>query len=139
MYKVLHVDDNEGDLILAREAFKQTDLTIELESALNGVEAIEKLTKAEILPDLVLLDINMPVMNGKEFLSKIRTEEKLKNIPVVMLTTSDAPKDISDCYDLNANAYVTKKQDFSSFLDSINKIASFWLDINIYPNKNYIN
>lgn len=133
MYRVLHVEDNEGDIILTKEAFKNTSVKVDIETAVNGIEALEKLTSAESLPHLVLLDINMPQMNGKEFLKELRSKELYNKVPVVMLTTSNADIDIIDCYNLKANAYVTKDQDFSGFLDSIQKIAAFWLGLNTLP------
>jgi len=133
MKNILHIEDNIGDIVLTKEAFKHTPYEVKIESASNGLEGLKKIENNESLPDLVLLDINMPIMDGKEFLNKFKTNEAYKNVPVVVLTTSNKPTDILECYNLSANAYVTKDHSFSAFLESIKKLAAFWLDVNKLP------
>jgi len=131
MYKVLHIDDNQSDIILTKLAVKKMPFNIEVESALNGYEGLVKLKSNKALPNLVLIDLNMPKMGGKEFLKKCKAIKRFKDIPVVILTSSDYKKDIDDCYDLKVSAYVIKEHDLNSFFDSIKKIVTNWICPNI--------
>lgn len=127
--EILLVEDSEGDVRLTREALKDAKVRNELHVACDGVEAMEYLGSASLLPDLILLDLNLPRMDGREVLTAIRSTERLKRIPVVVLTTSAAEEDILQSYELQANCYVTKPVDLGQFLRVIQTIDDFWLQI----------
>ena len=127
--QILLVEDNEGDILLTMEAFKEMKVKNTVAVVKDGVEAIEFLKKrsqSNDLPDLILLDINMPKLNGIEVLDFIKKDEKFRRIPVVMLTTSSSQADILACYDKLANCYITKPLDFGKFMDVVEAIESFW-------------
>jgi CheY-like chemotaxis protein len=137
---ILLVEDNEGDILLTLDAFEETKIKTEISVARNGKEAIDFLFKeGDFLdvkkPDLILLDINLPIYNGHEVLKKIKNDENLKKIPVIMLTTSGYANDINQAYDNNCNSYVKKPLDMHEFLEAILKIENFWLEICTLPNK----
>lgn len=137
---ILLVEDNEGDILLTIEAFEESKINTEISVARNGKEAIDFLfKKGDFLdvkkPDLILLDINLPIYNGHEVLQKIKNNEKLKKIPVIMLTTSAFVNDINQAYDNNCNSYVKKPLDMQEFLEAILKIENFWLELCSLPNK----
>ncbi|RAI91565.1 response regulator [Algoriphagus yeomjeoni] len=137
---ILLVEDNEGDIILTLEAFEESKLKTEISIARNGQEALDFLyrknefTKAK-RPDLILLDINIPIFNGHEVLSQIKDDEELKSIPVIMLTTSSNQKDIDEAYKQYCNSYVKKPLDMNEFLKAIIKIEEFWLQLTTLSNK----
>jgi two-component system, chemotaxis family, response regulator Rcp1 len=132
--RILLVEDNEGDIVLTLEAFQHTIIRNTISVVRDGEEALEYLTRqgkhtgAE-LPDIILLDINLPKMDGKEVLNYIKNDEELKRIPVVMLTTSSSERDILDAYTGHANCYITKPVDFSKFIEVVRSIENFWLSI----------
>ncbi len=135
---ILLIEDNPGDVRLTQEAFKEGNIEIKLDVVMDGVEAIKYLKK-EIpydqadTPDLVLLDLNLPKKDGREVLHEIKTDNNLKRIPVVVLTTSNAQQDILKSYNLHVNCYVNKPVDFDKFFDIIQKIEDFWLSTAILP------
>ncbi|NOT52257.1 MAG: response regulator [Chitinophagaceae bacterium] len=136
--EILLVEDNEGDILLTLEAFKELKIKNNVTVVKDGAEAIDFLKKqgdyAEgCSPNLILLDINMPRLNGIEVLDFIKQDEKLKKIPVIMLTTSSSEKDISECYEKSANCFITKPLDFGSFLNVVQGIESFWFAIAQLP------
>src|SRR6266536_5042037 len=111
--QILLVEDNEGDILLTLEAFKEMKVKNTVTVVKDGEEAIELLKKQSqagngAMPHMILLDINMPKLNGIEVLDFIKKDEKLRKIPVVMLTTSSSDADITACYDKSANCYITK-------------------------------
>lgn len=132
--EILLVEDNEGDVILTLEALKEAKVDNLVQVVRNGEEAISFLKKqppyhdAET-PDIILLDINLPKMDGKEVLTAIKNDHHLKTIPVVILTTSEADKDISYAYHHHANCYITKPVDFNKFMEVIQSIKNFWISI----------
>lgn len=132
--KILFVEDNEGDIVLTLEALEAAKINNHITVLRNGEEALQFLLKegkfknAET-PDLVLLDINLPRIDGKEVLSKIKSNKDLMTIPVVILTTSDSEKDILESYNNHANCYITKPVDFKKFMDVIHTIKDFWITI----------
>lgn len=135
---VLLVEDNEGDVLLTMEAFEECKMITEISVAKNGQEALDFLFKRNAFadvkkPDLVLLDINIPIFNGHEVLSQIKTDADLKKIPVIMLTTSSSQKDISEAYEHHCNSYVKKPLEMSEFLGAILKIEEFWLQLTTLP------
>ncbi len=131
---ILLVDDNEGDILLTREALDDARIVNKVSVAYDGMEAISFLRKDPPFrnmetPDLILLDINLPKMDGTEVLSIIKTDPDLKRIPVIMLTTSSAEKDILASYDNHANCYITKPVDLERFMDVVRTIEDFWISI----------
>ena len=131
---ILLVEDNEGDILLTQEAFEACKVRTEISIAKNGQEALDFLFKQGDYvnakkPDLVLLDINLPIYNGHEVLKKIKADPLLKKIPVIMLTTSSNQKDLDEAYENHCNCYVKKPLEMSEFLGAILKIEEFWLQL----------
>lgn len=133
LIEVLLVEDNPGDARLAKEAFEDGALTApnNLYLVKDGVEAMEFLRhEGEYAgmptPNIILLDLNLPRKDGREVLAEIKGDPKLKRIPVLVMTTSDAEKDILESYDLQANAYLKKPIDFDEFMDLAGSTRSFW-------------
>ncbi len=128
--QILLVEDNPGDARLAVEALTEGKITNNISVVQDGVEAISFLRdENNPRPDLIFLDLNLPKMNGKEVLAVIKNDPKLKRIPVIILTTSDADQDISATYDLQANCYITKPVGFDQFIEVIQSVENFWLSI----------
>lgn len=129
--QVLLVEDNEGDIVLTSEAFEECNFKTEIKVARNGKEAItflfDEYDNSE-LPCLILLDINLPLLNGHEVLKKIKENEKTKHIPVAILTTSSAVSDINLAYNNHANCFITKPADINDFFETINSLGNFWLN-----------
>jgi len=123
------VEDNEGDIILTREALKEGKIKNEISVARDGEEALAFLKEASLLPDLVLLDINLPRMNGLELLTIIKQDDDLKKIPVIMLTTSVSEKDIFESYTNYANCFISKPVNLPQFMDVVKTIEDFWISI----------
>lgn len=137
-FNILLIEDNPGDVRLTQEAFKEGKKKVNLEVVMDGVEAIKFLKKEgkyshKAIPDLVLLDLNLPKWDGREVLMEIKTDPELKRIPVVVLTTSNAEQDVLQSYDLHANCFINKPVDFDNFFDIVQKIEDFWLTITILP------
>ena len=132
--KIFLIEDNEGDILLTKEALVERKITNEIDVAKDGEQALNLLLGAVngsgyTLPDLIILDINLPKLNGHEILQKVKTTEGLKKIPVIMLTTSSSEKDISMSYQHHANCFVTKPVEVDKFLEAIGQIQDFWLNI----------
>jgi CheY-like chemotaxis protein len=133
---ILLVEDDPGDVVLVREAFEHNKVRNELRVASDGVYALEALRDESVpLPDLILLDLNLPRMDGRELLSEIRADPRLTRIPVVVLTTSDAESDIVRSYELHANAYVTKPVDLQRFLGVVREIEDFFVAVVKLPGR----
>ncbi|TND08362.1 MAG: response regulator receiver protein [Bacteroidetes bacterium] len=136
---ILLVEDNEGDIVLTLEALKEGKIRNKVTIARDGAEAIDLLLSRkngqqdEPMPDLILLDINLPKMDGKEVLSIIKKTPDLKNIPVVMLTTSSSEKDILESYSNHANCYITKPVGLEKFMQVLRAIEHFWIHIVSLP------
>jgi chemotaxis family two-component system response regulator Rcp1 len=138
--EILLVEDNAGDVRLTREALRENKLHNNLNVVGDGVEAMAFLRREGIYaqsprPDLILLDLNLPKKDGRQVLSEIKTDEELKRVPVVILTTSKAEKDILRAYDLHANCYITKPVDLEQFLAVVRAIEEFWLAIVKLPSE----
>jgi len=132
--KILMVEDNPGDARLAEEALKDSKINNSLYHVEDGVEAMQFLRRqAEYSdapqPDLVLLDLNLPRKDGREVLAEIKEDPKLKLVPVVVMTTSEAERDLVKSYDLHANAYVVKPIDLERFIEVVQSIEVFWFTI----------
>lgn len=129
---ILLVEDNEGDIILTTEAFKEMELENQISVVRDGEEALRFLKKQgehanALTPQLVLMDINLPGIGGKELLDIIKKDEELMEIPVVMLTCSAADEDISECYDKHVNWYITKPIDFDKYTKVMHEIEAFYV------------
>lgn len=138
---ILLIEDNEGDIVLTIEALKEARLSNTIDVVRDGEQAMLYLKKegpyaAVITPDLILLDINLPKIDGKEVLANIKKDDALKIIPVVMLTTSDSEKDIFESYNNHANCYITKPVGFQSFIEVIHTLKDFWISIVQLPKTN---
>jgi CheY-like chemotaxis protein len=132
--EVLLVEDDPGDTLMIREAFEENKLRNRLTSVPDGVEALAYLRgegqyAAAPRPDLILLDLNLPRKDGREVLAEIKDDERLRAIPVVVLTTSEAEEDIVRSYKLHANAYVTKPVDFDRFIAVVRQIDEFFVEV----------
>jgi two-component system, chemotaxis family, response regulator Rcp1 len=129
---VLLVDDSPGDVRLTQEAFRDADPTIDLRVAVDGVEALAFLRREGVhsdvpRPDFILLDLNLPRMDGREVLAHVKEDSDLKTIPTVILTTSDAEADILTSYQLQANCYLSKPVQLEEFEGLVKCINDFWL------------
>ncbi len=138
--EILLVEDNQGDIRLTREALKDSKLLIHLNVVTDGVEAMNFLHKEgkykdKPQPDLILLDLNLPKKNGRQVLAEVKADNKLKYIPVVVLTTSRNEEDVLASYGMHANCYVNKPLDLDQFLTIVAKIEEFWLTIVKLPKK----
>ena len=132
--EVLLVEDDPGDVLMTRDAFEEHKLRITLHVVSNGVDAMHFLRKVapyaqSPTPDLILLDLNLPRMDGREVLAEIKLDEALRRIPVVVLTTSDAEEDVLRSYNLHANAYVAKPVDFEQFVHVVRQVDEFFLTV----------
>jgi CheY-like chemotaxis protein len=138
---VLLVEDDPGDVLMTREAFADYKIRNTLHVVTNGVEAMTFLRKegeyAEApTPDLILLDLNLPKMDGREVLAAVKDDPALRSIPVVVLTTSEAEEDVVRSYSLHANAYVTKPVDFERFVSVVQQIDDFFVSVVRLPKIN---
>jgi two-component system, chemotaxis family, response regulator Rcp1 len=132
--EILLVEDNPGDVMLTEEALLDSKVLNRLSVAEDGVEAMAMLRREAPYadhprPDLVLLDLNLPRMDGREVLAAIKTDPDLRRIPVVILTTSEAEGDVMKAYDLHANCYIVKPVDLDQFIHVVRTIEGFWLSI----------
>ncbi|GLZ40286.1 response regulator [Actinokineospora sp. NBRC 105648] len=130
-FNVLLVEDDEGDVIMIREAIESRSTNTELHVVNDGIEAVAFLRRTDGYgdaprPRLILLDLNMPRMDGREVLAEIKADPELITIPVVVLTTSAADEDVLSSYSLHANAYVTKRADLDEFLAAVGKVDEFF-------------
>jgi two-component system, chemotaxis family, response regulator Rcp1 len=133
--QILLVEDNDGDILLTQEALKEGKIKNNITVARDGQEALDILNEATELPDLILLDINLPRVDGFEVLTAIKTDERLKAIPVIMLSTSGAENDILTSYNNYANCFITKPVDFLRFMDVVRSIENFWVSLVKLPKK----
>jgi len=140
---ILLAEDNPDDVLLTERAFKKSNILNELIIVRDGVEALNYLfaegkykeRDSSIMPELILLDLKMPKLDGLQVLKRIREDERTKQLPVVILTTSKEEKDIVNSYCLGANSYITKPVDFDQFIEAVNQLGLYWLVLNQAPNK----
>jgi chemotaxis family two-component system response regulator Rcp1 len=130
--RVLLIEDSSGDVRLTKEAFREANLAVEIDVASDGIEAMAFLNDAQsnhetALPDIILLDLNLPRMDGREVLAQIKEDPELRLIPTIILTTSAAERDIRKAYDLRANCYLTKPVQLEDFEELVRSINDFWL------------
>jgi chemotaxis family two-component system response regulator Rcp1 len=136
--EILLVEDNPGDARLTRELLKEGKIHNHCFHAKDGVEAMDYLHREGAYasaprPDLILLDLNLPRKDGREVLSDLKADPELRNIPVVVLTTSEAEQDILRTYELHANCYITKPVDLDKFITIVRAIEEFWLTVVTLP------
>jgi chemotaxis family two-component system response regulator Rcp1 len=127
---ILLVEDSPSDVRLIREALKQTPLEVQITLARDGVEAMEYLRQSENglvnRPDIILLDLNLPRKNGREVLAEVKAAPRLKQIPVLIMTSSKADEDVKQAYNLNANCYIAKPANLQEYVDVVRSIENFW-------------
>ena len=136
--EILLVEDNPGDVRLTKEALREGKVYNNLHWAKDGVEALEFLRREgkhadAPRPDIILLDLNLPKKDGREVLSSIKNDDRFKQIPVVILTTSEAEEDVLRSYELHANCYITKPVDLEKFIVVVQSIDRFWLTVVTLP------
>jgi len=135
---ILLVEDNEGDILLTTEALEECKIINTITIKRDGRAAIdyfEAIEDSESIPDIVLLDINLPKVRGQEVLIYLKNHDRFKQVPVIMLTTSSAEKDIFTSYKNHVNCYITKPVDIADFVKAISKIEDFWINIVTIPKK----
>ena len=133
---VLLVEDDPDDVIMIREAFEQSLTPIQLYVVSNGEQAIKFVRRTDtdaLRPSLILLDLNLPIRNGLDVLAELKSDTEFLSIPIVVLTTSQAPNDIQQCYSLHANAYIIKPPDFDGYADVIKQVATCFLGLISLP------
>ncbi len=131
---ILLIEDNPGDADLVAETLEQSRLRLDIAVAVDGAQALARLLReppfeAAPRPDLILLDLNLPKLGGREVLARIKVEPELREIPVVVLTSSDAEHDIVKSYQLGANCYVTKPVGLAAFQSIVQAIEGFWFTV----------
>ena len=140
-FDILLVEDEPADAHLVRSALKESRVLCNLHHVFDGVEALAFLRRQGDAygnapkPDLVLLDLNMPRMNGREFLAAVKEDAELKGIPVVVLTTSDVERDVVASYHLGAAGYITKPVDMEQFIDAVRQLGNYWFVLTRLPEK----
>ncbi|MEZ6123832.1 MAG: response regulator [Planctomycetaceae bacterium] len=135
---VLLVEDNEDDVIITRKGFTQAKLVIELHHVENGRQCMEFLRRegshaSAPRPDLILLDLNMPVMTGREVMAELARDDVLCSIPVVVLTTTESEREILEMYRLRCSSYITKPVDFEQFLRVVRELGNYWFTVVVLP------
>ncbi|MDE3016425.1 MAG: response regulator [Pseudomonadota bacterium] len=138
--EILLVEDNEGDVEMTRRALRDSKPACNVSVANNGIEALNFLHRQGQFsdapaPQIILLDLNMPRMDGKKFLEIMKEDTTLKAIPVIMLTSSGAPTDIQECYERHANCYVVKPFDGKEFMEAVRQVVSFWISLGRIPHR----
>lgn len=136
--EILLVEDNDNDVELTRIGFRRTRLAVNLHHVPDGVECMAFLRKEGTyagtpMPDLILLDLNMPRMGGREVLEAISRDEKLRHLPVVVLTTSDADRDVLGSYRLRCSSYIVKPVDFENFARVVQSLTDYWFTLVVLP------
>ena len=133
--KILLVEDSQDHAFLIKRAISGTQPNLKVDWVKDGEEAVNSVLKEGIIPDLILLDIKMPRMNGFEVLKILKTNGRTKTIPIVILTTSANEKDVSRAYSLGTNCYITKPIEIVEFRTKLGSIPQYWLKTNIMPNQ----
>jgi CheY-like chemotaxis protein len=135
---ILLIEDNEGDILLTTEAFEESKIINIVRIIKDGRAAIdffENINRKEDVPELILLDINLPKVSGQEVLKYLKSNDLYKHIPVIMLTTSSSEKDILQSYNNYVNCYITKPIEVGGFINAVSKIEDFWINIVSIPAK----
>ena len=140
--EILLVEDNEGDVFLITDALAQTKLGHRVHVASNGEVALEMLKGEKKhadfdVPDLMILDINLPKINGKQLLEEVKQDNELRQIPIIILTSSSYKQDVIDCYKSYASSYIVKPHHSEDFKEIANAIERFWFDVVVLPRQVY--
>jgi two-component system, chemotaxis family, response regulator Rcp1 len=135
---LLLIEDNPADIDLTRDSFAEANSELSIEVATDGVEAMSYLNQEHqfqdaVRPRLILLDLNLPRLDGREVLREVKANKRLRQIPVIVWSSSHAGKDISDCYDLGANCYLVKPLDLRAYQDMIRTVERFWMEFACLP------
>lgn len=130
---ILLVDDNDDDVEAALRAFKRTNLKNAIVRASTGAEAIAMLRERTVQPGLILLDLNMPGLDGRRVLAILKGDVELRRIPIVVLTTSADERDIDECYQLGANTYIQKPVDLDGLFAAVQRLKDYWFEIALLP------
>lgn len=133
--RVMIVDDDPDHAFFVQEAMAASGVQHTCETASGGVDALARMRAGKPLPHLVLLDLNMPIKDGRDVLREMRADSSLAAIPVVVLTTSDNPRDVGDCYVLGASSYVVKPFGLSELCDAMRNVLTYWSTIALVPNR----
>lgn len=131
---LLLVEDSATDVFLTKSALEDCEIPIRLHVVTDGLQALNYLRRKTVRrPDLILLDLNLPKKDGREVLREIKADKHLRQIPVIVLTTSQDPKDVKRAYDLYANSYITKPVNFEHFSNVVRQIESYWFSVSTLP------
>ncbi len=135
---ILLVEDNPAEALLTQEAFKQSTLSNNLFIVEDGELALDFLHNRNdyqdaVTPDLILLDLNLPKIDGREVLAHLKVSDRLSRIPVIVLTSSELDKDVLSCYDNGANSYIVKPMDLDKFIKIVESIAAYWFSMSVLP------
>lgn len=137
---ILIVDDDADDRFMMKEAFEENKIQMEIAFAENGIDLINFLNsegkyqnKGNELPSLIILDLNMPKMDGREAMQKIKSDEKFKHIPIAIFTTSKSNEDLKESYQLGANCYIVKPVTFNHLIETVKTFSDFWLNVASLP------
>ena len=131
--EILLVEDNPNDAELTQRALKKTNLGVGLATARDGAEALEYLFSNRPKPKVIFLDLKLPKIDGIEVLRRVRADDRLRSVPVVVLTSSQEERDISQCYKLGVNSYIVKPVEFDEFYKAVGDLATYWLVLNKSP------
>ena len=137
-FQVLLIEDDDDDIDLTQEVFHESKIRAQLNITRDGTEAMAYLqtcvtSDQKSIPDLIFLDLNLPGMSGKDIISAIRRDQNLRHIPISVLTTSQSPKDVQDCYRLGANCFVSKPVGLQEFYQTIQQLENFWFTVTKIP------
>ena len=124
---LLLIEDNPGDMVLAQEAFRASDWPVHLHVARDGLEALDFLCRNSPRPDLILMDLNLPKMHGRDLLSRLKKDESWKTIPTVVLSASNAEDDVRYCYRQHATCYIKKPDQWIAFTKVVKFVTDYWL------------
>ena len=135
---ILLIEDNPAEALLTKEAFKQSNLSNNLHIVGDGELALDFLNKRNshegaVTPDLILLDLNLPKVDGREVLAHLKLNDHLSRIPVIVLTSSSLEKDVMACYDNGANSYIVKPMELDKFIKIVESIAAYWFSMSVLP------
>jgi two-component system response regulator len=130
---ILLIDDNDDDVEASMRAFKRTNMRNPIVRAATGAEALTMLRAGQVNPGLILLDLNMPGLDGRRVLAILKGDVELRRIPVVILTTSSDERDVEDCYQLGANTYIQKPVDLDGLFAAIQRLKEYWFEIALLP------
>lgn len=142
-FDLLLVEDEPADVHLVRMALKEGKVLCNMHHAQDGVDALEMIRgegkyTSKLMPDLILLDLNMPRMDGREFLAVFKADEDLRHIPVVVLTTSEVERDVVASYRLGASGYITKPVDMDQFIEAIRQVGVYWFTLARLPREDRV-